>query len=296
MKSENKIPSPVEFILKAPLYHTISWENEDVWHIIEILYFRGNYDIFCPECGKEATFSVSSAERPTGFFRNEKREKDLKRIGKTNSLPELESRVYTLQANCTRTYWHTQRFHVLVCFTEPRIGDYQNKSKGTIQKIGQHPSIADLQIQDIKQYHKILGKELSQELTKAIGLSSHGIGVGSYVYLRRVFENLIERAHQEAIVKVEKWDEGEYIQSRMSEKIKILKNLLPQFLVETPALYSVLSKGIHELTEDECNQYFSTIKLCIELILDDWLEKIEREKKIAEAKKALENTAGKLIN
>ena len=41
---------------------------------------------------------------------------------------------------------------------------------------------------------------------------------------------------------------------------------------------------------------FSTIKLSMELILDDWLEKIEREKKVAATKKALEDTAGKLRN
>ena len=49
---------------------------------------------------------------------------------------------------------------------------------------------------DIKKYRKILGKEKYGEFGRAVGLYTHGIGIGSYVYLRRIFENLIEEAHQ----------------------------------------------------------------------------------------------------
>ena len=76
-----------------------------------------------------------------------------------------------------------------------------------------------------------------------------------------------------------------YQNSRISEKIELLDKHLPGFLVENKILYGILSKGIHVLTENECLEYFETVKVGIELILDEKLEKFEKEKKIEEAKK-----------
>ena len=73
----------------------------------------------------------------------------------------------------------------------------------------------------------------------------------------------------------------------MAERITMLKDRLPAFLVENPAMYSILSKGIHELSEEECLKHFSTLRICIELTLDNKLEKKNREMKIKEARKAL---------
>ena len=152
----------------------------------------------------------------------------------------------------------------------------------TITKIGQYPSIADVITIDIQKYRKVLGKDQYSEFSRAIGLTTHGIGIGAFVYLRRIFENLIEEAHQ-----VQKstacWDENAYQKSRMEEKITLLRSSLPDFLVENKSLYSILSKGIHELQEAECLAAFPITKLGIELILDEKLEKLTREEKIKKA-------------
>ena len=37
-----------------------------------------------------------------------------------------------------------------------------------------------------------------REFTKAIGLAANGVGIGSFVYLRRIFENLVFQAFDEA--------------------------------------------------------------------------------------------------
>ncbi|MEL0619623.1 hypothetical protein [Psychrobacter proteolyticus] len=52
-------------------------------------------------------------------------------------------------------------------------------------------------------------------------------------------------------------------------------------------MYSILSKGIHELSENDCLKVFPIIKIGIEIILDEKIEKMNKEKKLAEAKKAL---------
>lgn len=73
----------------------------------------------------------------------------------------------------------------------------------------------------------------------------------------------------------------------MDKKITVLKSFLPPFLVTNSKLYSILSKGIHELTENECLNIFEHVKLGIELILDEKIEQIDREKKIKEAEQKL---------
>ena len=148
-----------------------------------------------------------------------------------------------------------------------------------VQKIGQFPSLADLHLAKIKQYDKLL-KDEATEFTKAIGLYAHGIGIGSFVYLRRIFENLIWNTAKE-----HKTDNEykEFMTLRMDEKIKDLKDHLPSFLVENKEIYVILSKGIHELTEDECLGYFDAVKTGIEFILDQKLEQEKNKKKKEEA-------------
>jgi len=70
----------------------------------------------------------------------------------------------------------------------------------------------------------------------------------------------------------EGWDDAVFLKSRMDDKIKLLSSTLPKVLVEHSGMYSILSKGIHELSEQECLRYFNTLRLGIGMLLDE-LEK-----------------------
>jgi len=265
------IPSPNDFVFKTPLYEILYWKNDNDQVIVggdfegvdgkekaiqDIVCFTGKMDGFCVHCGKESTF---------------------KRIGKVPNTWDMG---------------HVMAVHRTMGFTltcgredEHKIEIFYNVFPDdlAIVKIGQFPSLASLMKGDVNKYRKILGKQFS-EYSRAIGLVSHGVGIGSFVYLRRIFENLVEEAHQLA-TKDGDWNEDIYIQSRMTEKIKLLKNHLPKFLVENSKIYGILSKGIHELSEQETLEIFPAVKLGIELILDDKLkiqEKIKKEKEGSE--------------
>jgi len=170
---------------------------------------------------------------------------------------------------------------------------FYDAEKRFLQKIGQYPSIADFHIYEIKQYDKLLSKDVLKEFTKAIGLAANGVGIGSFVYLRRIFENLILESFEEARQE-KKVEEEAFNKSRMDEKIGLLKDYLPSFLVENKSIYSILSKGIHELDENTCLEYFETMKLGIEIILDQKLEKKKQKDKEEEAKKRITELNGKL--
>ena len=52
-------------------------------------------------------------------------------------------------------------------------------------------------------------------------------------------------------------------------------------MVNNNKIYKILSKGIHALSEDECLKYYDSIRIAIELMLDEILEqenKIKKEK------------------
>ena len=56
-----------------------------------------------------------------------------------------------------------------------------------------------------------------------------------------------------------------------------MKNYLPEMLVDNPTFYSIVSKGIHELSEKECIEYFPVLQEAILMILRQW-EQIRQEK------------------
>ena len=156
--------------------------------------------------------------------------------------------------------------------------------EGILQKIGQYPSLADLAVPDLQKYRSVLGAEKFTELTRAVGLASHGVGVGAFVYLRRIFETLIKKARDQAATDMG-WDEEAFQNARMDEKIALLKQHLPKFLIDNKKLYGIMSMGVHTLSETECLAAFPIVRVGIELILDEHLEKQARERKISDATK-----------
>lgn len=180
------------------------------------------------------------------------------------------------------------RFEVSeICFCTLRCRRYGDQiemclwldaSDHSLIKVGQYPSVATIHIGRIKQYKSVLSESDLKEFTRAIGLAANGVGIGSFVYMRRIFEKLIWAAAQEAIA-AGSIVESEFARLRMDEKIDNIKVYLPDTLVELKEMYGILSKGIHELSEEECLVYFDIIRNGIELILDDKLEHIRKAEK-----------------
>ena len=147
-------------------------------------------------------------------------------------------------------------------------------------KIGQWPSLADISLDELKPYRKGMTKEDSSELHKAIGLASHGAGVGSFVYIRRVFERIIYSRfdlHKDEM----RWDEDDFKRMRMDDKVLLLKDFLPEFLVENRKIYGILSIGIHELDDTTCLSWFGAMKESVFFILEDDKKKREENKRRA---------------
>lgn len=164
----------------------------------------------------------------------------------------------------------------------------------SISKVGQYPSVADFHIGQLRKYGKILPKDKMREFTKAIGLAANGVGIGSFVYLRRIFEYLVFEAFEVAKDRNKEFDIDGFTTARMNEKIQMLSGFLPDFLVENHIIYGILSKGIHELSEEDCKKYFTILRESIEMILDEKLEAHQKELKKASIKQTLSQITGQL--
>jgi hypothetical protein len=265
-ETKGTFPSVVDLLLGHGLYSPISFTAADWQAIAALEYFAGPLDAYCPVCRRQSVFHGKKREGGP--------------LGMGGHAQHLADRMFFVSLRCTRAEQHPLFFWFRV-------------EKMRIWKIGQHPSYADLAAADLRRYRKALPEDITAELSRAIGLVAHGVGIGSFTYLRRIFERILEAAGQRAAANPD-WDQDLFERSRMDEKIDLLKAELPPVLVENRKLYGILSKGLHELTEQECLDAFPVLRVAIELILDQWIEEQTRRKREDQARKEIDELSDKM--
>ena len=167
-----------------------------------------------------------------------------------------------------------------------------------VEKIGQYPSLATITNDELARYRKFMSREDGVEFFKATGLAAHGVGIGSFVYLRRVFERLITKRFDE-FKQVEGWSDDAFRKLRMAEKIALMKNHLPEFLVQNAKIYSILSSGIHSLTEARCAGFFEVLKDSIVTVLEDDMKRkdeLDRRNRLTKAIAGLDLGEGEEVD
>jgi len=259
----SKLPeTQQEAFLSHALY--TKFEISDIVGSEQIKFFMGGgtLDAWCPKCQKNSVFNIPST---IPEYSTDK---------KIDSIPD----VINIEAVCGRggpnKYFGCDSALTIVF----------QKINSIVIKIGQYPSTADLDFGALDNSFKELSEDLRKELGSAIGLFSHGVGIGSFVYLRRIFESLVEDAYKEAL-SIDSNIKEKFKQSRMEEKIALLPEYLPSRLIKSAQLYAFLSKGIHELSEDACKEKFPLLKQAIQLILKEKFENKQYDRLIKEVEK-----------
>lgn len=284
-----------EFLQKAGLYDSIQISKSNISELIDLLAGKIKISEYCTECNEMRVFSMV----PIKFlFKIDEAKKEIR------TLADELSRHQTLQKMTIPhpgeederewywTNWQTENATRIMSF--PFVCamdcnhhlDYIVRAEGnTMTKIGQFPSVADLSFPEIDEFKKDIEKESMREFRRAIGLHAQGIGVGSYVYLRRIFERTLDLAKHQAEGDVSV-DLSNYDSLRVADRIRLLNGYLPEMISSSTAFYGIVSKGIHELSEEDCLKFFPVLQEAIVLILRQWAQK----RKEQEAKKKLENS------
>ncbi|MBI3465505.1 MAG: hypothetical protein HY000_20995 [Planctomycetes bacterium] len=275
--------------MDTPLYHSVVLAQEGLRGAESIIDFLvvltvnpGHLDVYCPGCERDSTFKLDrrsyGPDRPRSYGPMDQRNSQ-------ERLSEFIDRPINVEFRCVRNPTHRLLFCLLVSDIN-EIGEPRQ-----ITKIGQFPSQRDLASGAIKRYRRRLdrlGPTMAKEYATALGLHAHGVGIGSFVYLRRIFETLVEEAHKTAMAKPA-WDEDSYAKARMSEKIDLLRGILPGTLVQNRKVYGILSKGLHELGEEECLRYFQIVDCGIRVFLDEAIRRKEETDRAAEFSVAMSN-------
>lgn len=266
-------PSVQSLCLDHTLYAAIQLNPErDVNFLSSLKFGAQKFDAHCIYCGQGATFRTSQGRMPADvaqaeILRGVKGGADPKRL-------TLEGGQFALHLWCSR---HPD-LHLYSYFF-----DYNNW-QGVLTKVGQKPSLEDVAGADIERYRTILGAEFA-ELRRATGLFAHGIGIGSFVYLRRIFESLVEAARLTADPAGER--EAEFRNMRMTDRVSELAAHLPPAVVKFKDTYSILSLGLHELSEEECKRYFPAVRAAVIAMLEQRYEASEKAKVAAELDRAV---------
>ncbi len=289
MSDSTDCPTPEEFYTSTGLYHELPLEHIGHENVLGLEYFTGTIDTYCVDCKKDSIFT--GGMRPPfpssiSTFDQMLTAKEVTDISqpRPRAVPlrqwAFRSRTVQRTWNCTRDGKHT----IMVMLTV---------AHGSLQKTGQYPSVADLMSGTLKRFDRVFDKKYRREMGRAIGLFSHGIGAGSLLYLRRVFEHEIDLARAEAR-KMPGWKDEEFVRLRMEDKIQALKGYLPEKLVTNSGMYSIMGKGVHELTDEECNRYFPVVRQGIESILQEKLDKLHKAEQDREIDNAIAQAVGEL--
>ncbi|MFR7934495.1 hypothetical protein ACSXCO_00430 [Clostridium perfringens] len=260
--------------------------NDELKELIDFMISKNNIFTYCDKCRKELSFKLKEVEiidcvkdsvlggGYIDFVDEDSIELDCKESLESKIEKLIDNNKYfTKEIQCTHNTLHKQIFYY-------KLEKLDNKL--ILKKIGQDPSFLELNFYEYdNKYRKLkFYGQIKEDFKKSIHSYYDGLGIGAFIYLRRVLEKIIEYKFNEVNNKLTK-DEVIYFKKKgqkFSEKVKILKEYLPEYLTANHQIYSILSEGVHKLSEEEVNKYFETIKKCIYIILDDLLYEQEQHK------------------
>lgn len=232
----------IDLFLRKPLYSKIEGNEEYIESIEKILEGdkKIDFDSYCANCDQITPWTLSKF--------------NVKNSGGGSG--------YGMASRYTQEYLPTIRAVNTVCLRRQHFYTYILYVKdSTVQKIGQMPSMADIAFGELKAIPGI-NKNDRKELGRALGLFAHDTPLGAFVYLRRVFERMITRAHER-----HKEKHGGYLENwndlRMGERIAALADELPSVVQSNYAVWGLLSKGIHELSDNDAEMLFPLVKAVI---------------------------------
>ncbi len=285
-----------DFLLTKGLYDSMEINEDNISDLISLLNGTVRISSYCKECKEERVFTMNPIEylaENMGEYYKEKLS------DKVASLQKSEFSIDYRIANGTpwgwKSWWIEDQTRLLnfefCCTMDPthHLDFVVLTDDSNFKKIGQYPSVADMSFPELDQYKNVLSPLDRKEFGSAIGLYAHGVGAGSYVYLRRILERLLFQAKANAGDVI---NSDEFSSARVGKKITMLKEYLPDMLTSNATIYGILSKGIHELTEKECRAYFPVVKDCLFMILQEW----EEMKKKQENKKSISAALAKIAS
>lgn len=157
-----------------------------------------------------------------------------------------------------------------------------NSSNGEAAKLGEWPPFGP----HIPSKVITLIRDDKDLFIKGRRAESQGLGIGAYAYYRRVVENQRNRLMDEIIKVAERTNAGSEVlatlqaarkETQFNKAVDLIKDGVPASLKidghnPLQLLHAAISRGIHELTDQECLEKATTVRL----VLTDLAERISQ--------------------
>lgn len=258
-----------DIIVKMPVFDSFAIQSnqlssetfaeldENVKDILKILFHTNKVRIKCIECDEECPFSVSFSIKRNGksgkyeysylgISSGEIDISDNKALFSSVIFPKYDEGIIEYTFTCTMNSYHYQKMYILFTINDKVL---------TFRKIGQKPLNIDLQRRYSNEYKNILNKYKAFDDFRHFEQSeSRGLLAGSCTYLRRVLEKMVATMLQDPNISEEQRNNAEHF----VDKIALVENKFDEDIRDVlNSSYSLLSKGIHELNNDEINTFYS---------------------------------------
>lgn len=277
--------------------------------IFNFIIDRSAYDHYCNNCNRIKTFIQSQKQSVIvdGTF-NDNHAINMYNPKLNDKVITYEKSNYSSLSNNSSTitiYDINSRFFIfkkLECPTcDEKLTMIFLYEKNCIAKVYQSFISDIIKDEDIQQFKKmkLLNEDDLKELNNANKCKKLGMNIASFVYMRRIFENMLQRiyeAHQSEVTI--KDSSKKFIDLFVKDKVKLLKPYLPILMNEEVSsdkyikLYKLLSEGIHKLNEDICESLYNIIKELLLMILEKEMQEKKNRKNLTE----LETSFNKIFN
>ena len=246
--------------------------------IFNFIIDRSAYDHYCNNCNRIKTFIQSQKQSVIvdGTF-NDNHAINMYNPNLNDKVITYEKSNYSSLSNNSSSitiYDINSRFFIfkkLECPTcDEKLTMIFLYEKNCIAKVYQSFISDIIKDEDIQRFKKmkLLNEDDLKELNNANKCKKLGMNIASFVYMRRIFENMLQRiyeAHQSEVTI--KDSSKKFIDLFVKDKVKLLKPYLPILMNEEVSsdkyikLYKLLSEGIHKLNEDICESLYNITEL-----------------------------------
>lgn len=261
------------FILSEPLYKTVEFDAK--WYSSFACFSRMIYHDYCDHCSENSVFEWNNDSYIHEMFCK------LAEYSKDSQNPIFRG--------ITEPYRNQPVFidYLFFCTGCKRIHYYTLMFKGnTVTKIGQYPSLASKEELEIQKYKSLkVIKKYYIELVRSINAYSQHMGIASFVYLRRIYEHMVEKEYAKLPDTIKKSNAS--FDDKMKAVDKEIHIIPTELDTQKSKIYSVLSKGIHEYEEEECYEFYPMMKAIIIIMLEKYLSEKERKKQLKDIEKKL---------
>ncbi|PKM04303.1 MAG: hypothetical protein CVV16_05460 [Gammaproteobacteria bacterium HGW-Gammaproteobacteria-6] len=177
--------------------------------------------------------------------------------------------------------------------------DARHSSSGMCYKFGELPNFGP---PTPARLVKLIGPD-RDEFLKGRRCENQGLGVGAFIYYRRVVENQKNRILQEIIKVSEKLGVPEQqiqtlnsaiSETQFSTALKMAKDAIPESLLingHNPLLllHGALSEGVHALSDERCLEIASSVRIVLGELSDRLSQALKDEAELSKALSTLMN-------